>query len=273
MLLEELPRGYILFANIYNKEPLITTKFSTIDRHRNLVIGRGPSLKFLGITTDPPRQPRGYDGYEQIERPREDGLDGLERKILGVVGGILQGREGIQPFGGVGTVQGPLPPPGSYHGRPLQPCFHPRDRSQGTSYGGVGGGAYCGNGGGVYRGGSGRGGGYRGGSYRGTGQTRTIFDYRDSGIHAFAGRTPAHHPNPLSVDNEVHEDFMMDGTPAPDYLAVAGPSSYDPMVARQSDDLAGAPVETTEVVEDEGKLTEDSVAPQDGDDTEDDEDI
>ncbi|KDQ22204.1 hypothetical protein PLEOSDRAFT_1086927 [Pleurotus ostreatus PC15] len=160
VLLEELPRGYMLFTNVYNKEPLITTKFSTIDKHRNLVIGRGPSLRFLGITTNPPRRGRGYNGYNQIEPPQEDGLDGLERKILG-----------------------------------------------------------------------------------------------------------------MSVDDEVHDDFVMDGTPAPDYSVVAGPSSYDPMVVHQGDEVVEAPVENTEVAEDEGELTEDSAAAQDGDDTEDDGDV
>ncbi|KDQ22482.1 hypothetical protein PLEOSDRAFT_171849 [Pleurotus ostreatus PC15] len=278
VLLEELPRGYILFANVYNKEPLVDTKFSTIDKHRNLVIGRGPSLRFLGITTEPPRRGRGYDGYEQIELPREDGLDGLERKILGVVGSVLQGREGLQPFRGVGVGRDPVPPSGNYRG-----SIHLRGCSQGTGYNGIGGGTYRGRGGGLYHGRGGRGATYRGGSYRGAGQartivdyragqTRTIVDYRDGGIHAFAARMPAHHPDPPNVDGDIHEDFVMDGTPAPDYSVVAGTSSYDPMVNHNINECAELPMEDTEVVEDEGELTESATAARDGNDTEDEED-
>ncbi|KAF9496277.1 hypothetical protein BDN71DRAFT_1430387 [Pleurotus eryngii] len=106
---------------------------------------------------------------------------------------------------------------------------------------------------------------------------QTVVDYRDNfGIHDFAGRTPAHHPHPPSIDVGIHidtDDFVMDGTPAPDYSAVAGPSSYDPMAAGPQNDVTPVPVEDSEVADDEGEITEDTAAAQDGDNTEDDKDL
>ncbi|KDQ33813.1 hypothetical protein PLEOSDRAFT_1099769 [Pleurotus ostreatus PC15] len=273
VLMEDLPRGYILFANVYNKEPLVNTKFSAIDSHGNLTIGRGPSLKFLGISIDRPVHAPGYDGYEQIEVAREpvteDVRGEMERGILGMVGGILQcgaDLRGVAPFGLRSDL--PLPIPLS------------RNHDRAPRYART---ATCGRG--AFHHGSGHGincRGRNGGGSRSK-NLRMVRDYRDTGMHDFAGRTPAYYPRPPSADVGVHvdhargptEDFVMDGSPAPDYSAIAGPSSYDPVTVDQPNSAVTLPTEELEAdgVDEEGELTEDTGAAQGGDDTEDDEDV